>query len=79
MLAALTLTLTQGGGTAASAGVPPPAAHDIPADQAPLTVLQLPAEVLLLVLSWLDTPSLARKAWHVTECSPFSPDTTAWP
>ena len=50
----------QGGGTAASAGVPLPAAQQaVTADQAPLTLLQLPSEVPLLVFGRLDTCSLA--------------------
>jgi hypothetical protein len=54
------LARTQGGGTAASAGVSPAALQAVAADLAPLTLLQLPAEVLVLVLSRLDAFSLAR-------------------
>jgi hypothetical protein len=63
----LQLTRTRGGVTAASAGVPPSAAQAVAADQAPLTLLQLPAEVLVLVLLRLDARSLARFAATCSE------------
>jgi hypothetical protein len=59
----LPLARTQGGGTAASAGVAPPTARRaVVADQAPLTLLQLPGEVLVLVFGRLGARSLARLA-----------------
>ncbi len=46
----LPLASTRGSGALASAGVPPPAARPaVAADQAACTLLQLPAEVILLV------------------------------
>ena len=57
----LPLARTQGGGTAASAGVSPKAARQaVAVDQAPLTLLQLPAEVLLLVIGRLNARSRYR-------------------
>jgi hypothetical protein len=61
-LAAVKLARTRGGGSAASAGVPPDARQAIAADQAPLTLLLLPAEVLVIVFGRLDARSLARLA-----------------
>jgi hypothetical protein len=57
----------RGGGAAASEGVPPPTARQaVAADQA-LALLQLPAEVLILMLGWLDARSLARVAATFSE------------
>ena len=59
---------TRGVGTAASAGVLPPAAHQAAAaDQAPLALLQLPAEVLVIVFGRLDARSPARLAATFSE------------
>ena len=59
---------TRGGGSAALAGVAPPPAHQaVDADQAPLTLLQLPDEVLVLLLGRLDARSLARVAATCSE------------
>ena len=59
----LPLARARGGGTAASVVVPSPAAHQaVAADQVQLTLLQLPAEVLVLVFRRLDVRSLARVA-----------------
>ena len=64
----LPLARTRGVGAAALAGMPPPAARQAVAEgQAPLTLLQLPAEVLVLVLGRLDTRSLARLAATCSE------------
>ncbi len=63
LLAADELERTRGCGAAALAEVPPPAAHQaVAAEEAPLTLLKLPAEVLLLVLRRLDARNLARFA-----------------
>jgi hypothetical protein len=60
LLASDELARMRGGGTAESAGVPPTAAcQAVAADQAPLTLLQLPAEALVLVFGRLNMCSLA--------------------
>jgi hypothetical protein len=62
------LARTGGVDTAVSAGKPPPAARQAAApDQAPLTLLQLPAEVLVIVFSRLEPLSLERLAATCSE------------
>jgi hypothetical protein len=64
----LPLVRTRGGGNAAASGVPPPAARQAAAaDQAPLTLLQLPGDLLVLVFWRLDACSLARVAASCSE------------
>ncbi len=58
----LPLASARGGATSALAGLPPAAAEAVAADNAPLKLLQLQAEVLVLVLFLLDAQSLARVA-----------------
>jgi hypothetical protein len=57
----LLLARTRGGSSAESAAVPPPAAYQaVDADQAPLTLLRLLTEIIVLVFCRLDARSLAR-------------------
>ena len=64
----LPLARARGVGAAASAGVPRSAARQaVASDQAPLTLLQLPAEVLVLLFGRLDARSLARFAATCSE------------
>ncbi len=68
LLAADELAHTRVGGTAESGGVPRPVDRQaVTADQAPLTLLQFPAEVLFLVLCRLDAQNLARLAATCSE------------
>jgi hypothetical protein len=69
LLATDKLARTRGGGTAEAACVLPPATLQAVADQAPLSLMQLTAEVLLLVLSRLDAQSLACFAAACSTCS----------
>ena len=63
LIAADKLARTRDGGIAESAGELPPATlQSVAADQAPLSLLQFPIEVLLLVLGRLDMQSLAHVA-----------------
>ena len=61
-LRALFFPLARGRVTAPSAGVPPPAMVAVAAEPSPLTLLQLPPDVIVLVFSLLDARSLARVA-----------------
>ena len=63
----LPLARAKGGGTAVSAGVPQPAAQAVAADHEPLTLQQLPAEVLHLMLSRLDAHRTAGVAATCSE------------
>jgi hypothetical protein len=68
LLAADELSLKRGGGTASSAGTPPQASRQaVAANQAPLTLLHLPAGVLVLVFGRLDTCHMARVAATCSE------------
>ena len=74
MIAAEELRARGSIGTATYAGLPPPVASQaVAADQTPLTLLQLPADAIVLVLRWLDARSLVCVA---ATCSKLCRDNT---